>query len=573
MERKQRYARTAYEQGQLSILNYLIEERASYLLAKQGNALTNALNDYLQDQTAVKKIWYFLIIESTEGKQHIANLLTSLAANPTLLHSTVRAILQQQAIEDVLFDICHENLALDTKCDANMSLLELAMNLKCWQVVELLALRRVSFKNESQVYASLLTLKNSEGATLIQRCIKKNRYWILPALIDNGSDLDIESQKKLQDQQGNTLLHNLCLTVFDFYHHCAANRANNYFNEKEDKLITLIRMYSLITRIVSVTPHQLTDANHIGQTPLQLLTDLPVLEMATNNTFQNILNATRESILEKAQQAQQLQQQITPERERNMGSLYNINSSNQHAFVTEILQKMLMRRDTPVPTVAWLTTQGADLTATCQLTCTYYGYTALHIAASTKNLAICKWIIEQGIDVNIKSDTDETALDKAGKAKDIVLVTYLRSQGGNSEYLDKSGQTCTLHQIIGTEELTEEENSFTETMQNRMQELLDDGADLNGINMLHNAWQGDRPIHTAFIKGNPALITWLLTRKADPMLPEGRRQENAWERLHRVSREPERVETFIKNNHAEFFKQRIEQEQQAEIKQEIKLLV
>ncbi|MDF3054814.1 MAG: hypothetical protein K0Q74_721 [Gammaproteobacteria bacterium] len=97
-----------------------------------------------------------------------------------------------------------------------------------------------------------------------------------------------------------------------------------------------------------------------------------------------------------------------------------------------------------------------------------------------------------------------------------------------------SAATQQLHAIICDEALTEDDATFTEDMQNRLKLTLSQWADINGVNTSPSAWQGDLPLHTAFVKGNKALIRFLIDQGADITLRDPRKNETPIERLRRV---------------------------------------
>lgn len=212
-------------------------------------------------------------------------------------------------------------------------------------------------------------------------------------------------------------------------------------------------------------------------------------------------------------------------------------------LMTDTLHSMLMEGCNQPTFLDILLKQGAALDYYCRLQNSYQGYTALHIAAATNNVKICKWLIEEKkIDVNLKDVSEKTALDKACECKHTSTMTYLREQGGKSEYGDE--RTRQLHHLIGQEEVTEEDSSVTKEMLNDLIILLAQGADINGANELPSAWRGDLPLHTVAVKGNRKLIDLFIHMGADPCKTEPRKGETTYQRVKRVKRPEEAERVF-----------------------------
>lgn len=244
--------------------------------------------------------------------------------------------------------------------------------------------------------------------------------------------------------------------------------------------------------------------------------------------------------------------QIKEENKRLLQENQRVTKQSDLIFmVTQLLHTNLINGCQSKEILDMLKEQGADLGSFCAHQNAYEGSTALHIAASTDNLFACQWLLNQGIEINIPDSRGETALDKASKRGHLKIIQYLKEQKGKSREIEQCTQT--LHYIIDEEKITEEDSSVTTAHIEKLSQLVKRGADVNGVNTLNNAWNGDRPLHTLLVKRNCKLIHWFMGMGANPQLVDARHQETPYQRLCRVSNNPGPIEELISTYYSKEF--------------------
>lgn len=128
-----------------------------------------------------------------------------------------------------------------------------------------------------------------------------------------------------------------------------------------------------------------------------------------------------------------------------------------------------------------------------------YGNTPLHVAASEGQGATIRVLIEHGADPNAKNKNGETPLYEAAASSSGAagLITYLVSQGARINLQDKAGNTA-LHEAAFRGDLE------------MVRQLVKNGAD---VNMANN--RGATPLHRAVYTGYFEVAKYLVSRGAD----------------------------------------------------------
>lgn len=226
-----------------------------------------------------------------------------------------------------------------------------------------------------------------------------------------------------------------------------------------------------------------------------------------------------------------------------------LSDQSQEQFATTLFYEALIKGYSTVSLFDWLQRRGAKIDLFYQHKGPYFGLTTFHIAAHQNNQEICAWLLQQGIPVIIPDMRGKTALSIARVQNYPKLINYLEQQ----EHLHKLTQK--IHELIDHDDINELEESVTQEHWSTLKALVNEGADINGVNQLNNSWRGDRPLHTLLLKGNLKLINWFMENGADPLLVDIRRKETPWQRLCRASFDPIVVQKFIIRHYAEAFQQ------------------
>ncbi|XP_012546881.3 ankyrin repeat domain-containing protein 39 [Bombyx mori] len=80
------------------------------------------------------------------------------------------------------------------------------------------------------------------------------------------------------------------------------------------------------------------------------------------------------------------------------------------------------------------------------------GYTALHYAARSGHLDICKILLQNGANINAVTHGKVTSLHKAVAAGEVFVVKYLIQSGAKIDLQDNDGQTV-LHKAVENNKL------------------------------------------------------------------------------------------------------------------------
>lgn len=231
--------------------------------------------------------------------------------------------------------------------------------------------------------------------------------------------------------------------------------------------------------------------------------------------------------------------------EKENRELHKENKNLREKMYTLLLHKTLINKEGAPAILRLLKEQGADLKAYCEEQ-GYNGYTALHIAARTGNLAACEWLINEGkISVTILDRYGRNAIEQAedneaGRA----IIIYLSAQ-----YERQKKLTQLLHEII-------RKNNISEHDKEELNRLIADGVDINDeiIEEKTLFQRGDMPLHILLLKGNHELIKWAMTNNANPNL-KNRRNQTPGELLQTLSEEKyEPTKRFLEEHYpGQFF--------------------
>jgi ankyrin repeat protein len=126
-----------------------------------------------------------------------------------------------------------------------------------------------------------------------------------------------------------------------------------------------------------------------------------------------------------------------------------------------------------------------------------HGETALHLAASSKNIALVRLLLNKGADVKAEGIAERTALHYAVRKDNTAFVHLLLDRGADVNARDKFGCTV-LHDAV------------IEGSTAVVQLLLDRGADINAQSRI-----GHTALHFAAMRGDRAFVQLLLDRGAD----------------------------------------------------------
>lgn len=158
------------------------------------------------------------------------------------------------------------------------------------------------------------------------------------------------------------------------------------------------------------------------------------------------------------------------------------------------------------------------------------GYcTALHISVQKSFYHVTKFLLENGIDVNIKtSEGGYTALHLASCNKNSEIVELLLKYVKNIDQEDSIGFTPFLLSVIYNKK-------------NNMELLLNSGADL-----FKTEHDGDTALHFAIDKNNVDVAEFLIKRGININIKD----KHGWTALHVAAREghKESIQFLIENN-------------------------
>ncbi|MEM7247085.1 MAG: ankyrin repeat domain-containing protein [Acidobacteriota bacterium] len=139
----------------------------------------------------------------------------------------------------------------------------------------------------------------------------------------------------------------------------------------------------------------------------------------------------------------------------------------------------------------------------------------LHLAYHHRRLDLARWLLDQGLDVDLPDRWGQTALHLAVSARDLEMVVFLLSHGARVDLADHSGRTA-LHVAAGCGYQGGVDHPPTRPWDREIVDLLlASGADLDaamsGSLYVSNLWQ---PVHCAVGSGRLELARLLLASGA-----------------------------------------------------------
>jgi ankyrin repeat protein/tRNA A-37 threonylcarbamoyl transferase component Bud32 len=151
--------------------------------------------------------------------------------------------------------------------------------------------------------------------------------------------------------------------------------------------------------------------------------------------------------------------------------------------------------------------EGKEANTLANLVLQYSGtrQTPLHLAAKHGRVAVCRFLLEKGADVNIQDEAGWTCLHSACYSGNIECLSLLLQQEALLPYYNARNldQTTPLHYFA---------RSFSEyACKEAFKKLVNGGADVNAQNKF-----GETPLHSAVLGDNMRTAKLLLKARADP---------------------------------------------------------
>ena len=203
----------------------------------------------------------------------------------------------------------------------------------------------------------------------------------------------------------------------------------------------------------------------------------------------------------------------------------NYNSFYGYSFSEEEIEERLLEKFSKI--VKLLIDNGADVNAK-----TENGNTALMYACENSNsVEVVKFLIDNGADVNLKNNGGMTALMSASDVSHELIELLIKS-GARVNEVDDNGKSALMYAIISSSDI--EVVKF----------LIDNGAN---VNLKSN--DGETALMNAYIRGNKELVELLINSGADANLISNLKDNYGRAKLMEASEigNKEAVELLIKS--------------------------